>query len=71
MSFVPGDICYILENNTYITKARVMRKFGDSYIIQRIGTCGAIQLPPDELFQTEEEALASKKTPYATVSPFL
>lgn len=71
MSFVSGDVCYILEDNKYVTKIKVMGRQEELYIVQRIGSCGAIRMTEKELFATEEEAAASKKTTHALVSPQL
>jgi hypothetical protein len=71
MKFVSGDICFILENNKYATRVKVMGRQADEYIVQRIGSCGAMKLPENKLFATEEQALASRKTTRAMVSPQL
>ena len=61
MSFVRGDTCFILENNMNVRAARVINKQGKFYVIQLIGSCGAIRLAESRLFQTEEDAENSKK----------
>ena len=61
MSFVRGETCYILENNMNVRAARVINKQGRFYIIQLVGSCGAIRLPESRLFRTEEDAENSKK----------
>lgn len=61
MSFVRGDVCYILENNMNVRAAKVINKQGKFYIIQLVGSCGAIRLSESRLFHTEEEAESSKK----------
>lgn len=61
MSFVRGDTCYILENNMNVRAAKVINKQGKFYIIQLVGSCGAIRLSESRLFHTEEEAESSKK----------
>ena len=61
MSFVRGDTCYILENNMKVRAAKVINKQGKFYIIQLVGSCGAIRLSESRLFHTEEEAESSKK----------
>ena len=61
MSFVRGDVCYILENNMNVRAAKVINKQGRFYIIQLVGFCGAIRLPESRLFASEEEAENSKK----------
>ena len=60
MKYVSGDICYILEDNKYATKVKVMGRHGDECIVQRIGACGALRFKDDELFGTEEAALESR-----------
>ena len=61
MSFVRGDTCYILENNMNVHAAKVINRQGRFYIIQLVGSCGAIRLPESRLFASEEEAENSKK----------
>lgn len=61
MSFVRGDTCYILENNMNVRAAKVINKQGRFYVIQLVGSCGAIRLPESRLFETEEAAENSKK----------
>lgn len=61
MAFVRGDTCYILENNMNVRAAKVINKQGRFYVIQLVGSCGAIKLPESRLFKTEEEAENSKK----------
>lgn len=71
MKYVSGDICYILEDNKYATKVKVMGRHGDECIVQRIGACGALRFKDYELFGTEEAALESRETTFAKVSPQL
>lgn len=61
MSFIRGDTCYILENNMNVRAAKVINKQGRFYVIQLVGSCGAIRLPESRLFETEEAASASMK----------
>lgn len=61
MAFVRGDACYILENNMNVRAAKVINRQGRFYIVQLVGSCGAIRLPESRLFLTEEEAENSKK----------
>ena len=61
MNFVRGDTCYILENNMNVRAAKVINRQGRFYIIQLVGSCGAIRLLESRLFLTEEEAENSKK----------
>lgn len=61
MVFVRGDACYILENNMNVRAAKVINKQGRFYVIQLVGSCGAIRLPESRLFASEEEAENSKK----------
>ena len=62
MNFARGDTCYILENNYNARAAKVINKQGNFYVIQLVGSCGAIRLKENRLFKTEEEAMASRKT---------
>ena len=61
MSFFRGDICYILENNMNVRAAKVINKQGRFYIIQLVGSCGAIRLAESRLFTTKEDAENSRK----------
>lgn len=61
MSFVRGDICYIVENNRIVRPAKVVRRQGGFYVIQLTGTCGAIKLSENRLFKTEDDARNSMK----------
>lgn len=61
MSFVRGDVCYILENNMNVRAAKVISRRSNYYVIQLVGLCGAIRLPESRLFKTEKEAENSKK----------
>ena len=63
MAFKRGDLCYILENNSYITRCKVVNKSGNLYTLQPVGSCGAFRLPGHRLFDTEEDALNSMITP--------
>ncbi|MGC4017900.1 MAG: hypothetical protein QM793_00755 [Muricomes sp.] len=71
MPFKRGDTCFILEDNSEVVQVKVVSKQGKTYIVQLIGACGALKLPEDRLFETEEEAMGSKKTSKAMVSPQL
>jgi hypothetical protein len=57
--FKRGDICYILESNSNIIQAKIVNKQGKFYIVQLIGSCGAIRLSEHRLFATELEAAQS------------
>lgn len=61
MVFVRGDACYILENNMNVRAAKVINKQGRFYVIQLVGSCGAIRLSESRLYASEEEAENSKK----------
>ena len=61
MSFARGDVCYILENNMNVRAAKVISRRSNYYVIQLVGSCGAIRLPESRLFKTEEDAENSKK----------
>ncbi|MBA4698944.1 hypothetical protein [Faecalicatena contorta] len=71
MPFKRGDTCFILEDNSEVVQVKVVSKQGKTYIVQLIGACGALKLPENRLFETKEEAKASKKTSRAMVSPQL
>lgn len=61
MSFVRGETCYILENNMNVRVAKVISRRSNYYVIQLVGSCGAIRLPESRLFKTEKDAEDSKK----------
>ena len=61
MMYNKDDVIYILENNTTIRKGKIARKQGDNYIIQLIGSCGALTMPEDQLFESEEAAEKSRQ----------
>lgn len=61
MNWTRGDTCYILENNMSPRQAKIISKQGNFYVIQLVGSCGAIRLKEGRLFESEEAALASKK----------
>lgn len=48
------DIVYILENDQVVRKAKVAGRQDDLYIVQLIGSCGAIHLPESRLFESAE-----------------
>ena len=50
------DIVYILENDQVVRKAKVAGRQDDLYIVQLIGSCGAIHLPESRLFESAEAA---------------
>lgn len=52
-----GDTCYVIEDGE-IRRGRVSAKKGESYFIQFVGSCGALQAEPGELYRTQEEAQA-------------
>lgn len=59
--FKAGDVCYILENNMHPRQAKVSARQGEFYVIQLIGSCGAIRLRESRLFKTPDDALNSIK----------
>ncbi len=67
MPFKRGDTCYIIENSPQAIRGKVVSKQGDIYIIQLIGSCGALRLTEDRLFKTASDAEDSIKAPSATV----
>ena len=44
MMYNKDDVIYILENNTTIRKGKIAPKQGENYIIQLIGSCGALTI---------------------------
>ena len=61
MKFARGETCYILESNYKVRAIKVINKQRDFYVIQLVGSCGAIRLKESRLFKTEDEALTSQK----------
>lgn len=59
--FKKGDVCYILQSNCNVIQAKVLNKQGKFYIIQLVGTDGAIRLSEHRLFITAAEAAQSEK----------
>ena len=55
------DIVYILENDQVVRKAKVAGRQDDLYIVQLIGSCGAIHLPESRLFESAEAAEETAK----------
>ena len=49
------DIVYILENDQVVRKAKVAGRQDDLYIVQLIGSCGAIHLPESRLFESRRK----------------
>lgn len=60
MMYNKDDVIYILENNTTIRKGKIARKQGIT-ISQLIGSCGALTMPEDQLFESEEAAEKSRQ----------
>jgi len=56
------DIVYILENDQVVRKAKVAGRQDDLYIVQLIGSCGAIHLPESRLFESAEAEMTLSVT---------
>lgn len=68
MPYKRGDTCFIMDDNPHATQVKVVSKQGTTYIVQLIGSCGALKLPEERLFATKEEAEDSIKVPSASVN---
>ena len=68
MPYKRGDTCFIMDDNPQATQVKVVSKQGPTYIVQLIGSCGALKLPEERLFATKEEAEDSIKVPSASVN---
>lgn len=55
-----GDTCYIFEDGE-VKRGRVSAKKENSYFIQFVGSCGALQVDPEEVYATPEEAQAAQE----------
>ena len=55
MMYNKDDVIYILENNTTIRKGKIARKQGDNYIIQLIGSCGALTMPEEAAEKSRQQ----------------
>lgn len=52
-----GDICYIIGDGQ-VRRGRISAKKGDSYFVQFVGACGALQVEQDEIYESKEAAQA-------------
>ena len=50
-----GDTCYIIEDGE-VRRGRVSAKKENRYFIQFVGSCGALQADPKDVYATPEEA---------------
>ena len=53
-----GDTCYIIEDGE-VRRGRISAKKENSYFIQFVGSCGALQADPEDVYATREEAQAA------------
>lgn len=67
MPYKRGDTCYIMNDSPNATQVKVVGKQGATYLVQLIGSCGALKLSEDRLFATKDEAEESIKIPSADV----
>ena len=67
MPYKRGDTCFIMNDSPEATQVKVVGKQGATYLVQLIGSCGALKLSEDKLFATKEEAEESIKAPAADV----
>lgn len=55
MKYGIGDTCYVIEDDM-VKCARVSAKKDGQYFVQFVGSCGALAVPEDEIYSTQEEA---------------
>lgn len=55
MKYGIGDTCYVIEDDM-VKRARVSAKKDGQYFVQFVGSCGALVVPEDEIYSTQEEA---------------
>ena len=55
MKYGIGDTCYVIEDDM-VKRARVNAKKDGQYFVQFVGSCGALAVPEDEIYSTQEEA---------------
>ena len=67
MPYKRVDTCYIMNDSPTATQVKVVGKQGATYLVQMIGSCGALKLSENQLFSTKEEAEESIKIPSADV----
>lgn len=68
MTYKRGDTCYIMADGPKAIKVKIVSKQGNTYIVQLIGSCGALKLGEDRLFASAKEAEDSVKAPGVHVS---
>ena len=55
MKYGIGDTCYVIEDDM-VKRARVSAKKDGQYFVQFVGSYGALAVPEDEIYSTQEEA---------------
>ena len=55
MKYGIGDTCYVIEDDM-VKRARVSAKKDGQYFVQFVGSCGALAVPEDEIYSTQEKA---------------
>lgn len=60
MKYGIGDTCYVIEDDV-VKRARVSAKKDGQYFVQFVGSCGALAVPEDKIYRTQEEAEAGRK----------
>lgn len=63
-----GDTCYLIGDDNKVHTGRISAIKNETYFVQQVGICGALQLEQQDIFQTEEEAEASRKKETVHVS---
>lgn len=51
-----GEMCYIIENNSFIREALVKRKTGEFYIVQIKGTTQVLRVRESRLYKDISDA---------------
>jgi len=56
-----GDLAYIVESNRWIREVKIVKIAGGFYTLQFTDTGGGTKLRENRLFETKEQAEASKR----------
>ena len=56
MRYGKGTVCYIVDDFGKIQKGRISGFYGNDYMFQVIGSCGAYRMKESNLYLTEDAA---------------
>lgn len=59
LDFIRGDRCYIIDDKQEIKSAKIIKRQGNYYTVQLVGSCGALQLSANQIFHTPQDAANS------------